>query len=248
MDSHLVCDLESVAQALAGDVSAARFLGAVKNLLHVQSCLSDLKQAADSLAALEALLASPRKRGTKERAATETALLSTAANLYARAVASAGGGREGGRGSTNIRDRLPVSSRSDHDLIVRVRNRALAHVYHEEALGGEIWHRSRAFLVEFSEGWRTAAFTQKLGFDGTLFRRLLSLVPVGISILQGQSIDAQAVISDELSLRPDLIALLRGHLVDPVAAFGSFETYRAALATVEEGSGGGVLRGGLSPR
>lgn len=75
-----------------------------KALLY-QSCRADLAQAETCVVGLKQLLNSPRKAGTLEKLATESALLMQAVLLYERATAGNGG--RGQRGSLGIASKLP---------------------------------------------------------------------------------------------------------------------------------------------
>lgn len=233
-------------EALAGDLERdPRFellAEIIRRAALEQSCASDLSQAQSCCDALEWLLASPRKRGTMERSATENALLMTAITLYARATATVG--KRGERGSVNIRARLAKvdpALATDHDTIVAIRNRAFAHVYPNEAVGGDVWHEERPFLVDQGAGWLPAGAKRSIQFHKPTFERLLRLLPCAQRLMIEKYHKSTNRMTELYNANPIPTALLEKHLVDPVEFFGSEESVRNALAGIPKGSASGLV-------
>src|SRR5688572_16058643 len=105
-------DARGIAHDLSIDPNYRRLHTTIQSALVAQSCVSDLTQARTTYEALETLVASPRKKGTLERSATENALLMTAVSLYARATSTSGS--QGERGSIFIASKLEEHQLADH--------------------------------------------------------------------------------------------------------------------------------------
>jgi hypothetical protein len=174
-------DLRGMARDLGDDPVYRRLATTIGKAARAQSCASDLAQARTAYESLDALLASPRKKGSIERSATENALLMTAVLLYARATSTSGG--KGERGSIDISSKLNDGQLLDHKALVDVRNRALAHVYSREPVADDLWHADQLFLVETEQGWKPAAATKRYQFHRPTLDRLHRQVPVASELV-----------------------------------------------------------------
>lgn len=229
----LFADLRLLAAQLADHSNWGKIQKAIRKAALAQSCVTDLAQASDCCSALRQLLVSPRKRGTEERAATESSLLMSAALLYARATEGNGG--RGERGSMQITAQLTSDALDDHRLIVKVRNRALAHVYHDEEVDNEIWHQSTLIAVLMPEGWLPAAASKRVQIHKSILDRLQRQIPVAQSIiLRAFHTHINNLINLMNSSGID-VAAANASLVDPIAVFGSGEAVKRALAGIPSG-------------
>ena len=120
-------DLNAIAAEIEGMPEYRRVRSAIEKAARAQSCVSDLAEAETCIAALDDILSSVRRSGTKTRSATEAALLRTAVTLYERATAA--GAKRGERGSIQIAHHLTAHQLDDHNALVELRQRSLAHVY-----------------------------------------------------------------------------------------------------------------------
>lgn len=227
-------DLRAIAAEIGDQPEYARIRTAIEQAARAQSCVSDLAEAETCLAALDDILGSIRRQGTITRLATEAALLRTAVILYERATA-AGGGKRGERGSIQIRDRLSPEQTEDHDVLVNLRHRMLAHVYSGEQSDGSVWHREELFLIERGGPWKAAFACQRIQFHGQIFRRLKSQVPVALALVQKRFHDRLAQMSAILTDEPLPLAVFERHIFDPVQRFGG----EAAVQQILEGEASG---------
>ncbi len=212
-------DVRGIANDLGDDPAYRKVATTIRKMAVAQSCASDLAQAQTCCETLDTLLASPRKKGTLERSATEHALLMNAVLLYARATSTSGG--RGERGSVGVSSKLTEGQRLDHEAIVAVRNRALAHVYSHEIVGDDLWHDDRLFLVETQDGWKAAAATRRVQFSRLTLDRLLRQVSVARSIVTEAFHKHTNALTELLTSNPVELALFEKNLFDPIAFFGS---------------------------
>lgn len=220
-------DLRTLAADLEGSEQYRRLRSAIEKAARTQSCLSDLAQAATCCDALEELLPSPRKKGTLNRSAIEASLLQTGVTLYERATSAAG--KRGERGSISIIDHLTDEQRSDHDALVNLRQRALAHVYIGEPINGEVWHRDVLFAVKVEDAWKPAAASHSLQFDRATFVRLKRQIPAANAILTTRYHTHTNALTAILNENPVAPAAFEKHQFDPVGLFGSARAVQAGL-------------------
>lgn len=235
---HFV-DLERLANELSGDDRYRRLTAVVRKAALAQSCKADIEQAKSVVQALKLLLASPRKRGTLERAATENALLFQAVILYVRATATSG--QLGERGSISIREMLTEEQRDDHQALIDLRNRAVAHVYSGEAVAGDVWHRQALYLVETEKGWVTSAAVVRLQLASETMERLKSLLPVAQSLLLARFHRHTNAITALMNEHGVSVVAFDRCPFDAIAFFGSEAEVEKSLATMEAGYGAGLI-------
>lgn len=221
-------DLNSIADELSGDSAKANIVAIIRRASVAQACVGDLAQAGSSLDALDALLVSPRKRGTLERSATEMALLFTAVSLYARATATTA--KKGERGSIQIGEKLSEDQRADHEALIRIRNRAIAHVHDDEPIEGELWHRNEMFLVELAPAWQPAGAVKRFQFHRPTFDRLKRQVPLAQTIITDVYHRHLNKLVDLMNADPPALAVFERHLFDPRERFDGAEGVKAVLA------------------
>jgi hypothetical protein len=153
--------------------------------------------------------------------------------LYARATAT--GGKMGERGSVDIRPKLSADQRADHQIVLNVRNRALAHVYVREPFDGHLWHDDMLFVVETPHGWKPAAASKRLQFHRDVFDRLKRQLPIALEILTAKFHKQMDAVTDFFSAEPVPLEIFEASTFDPVAVFGN----RAAVAEVLAGMASG---------
>jgi hypothetical protein len=197
------------------------------------ACQADLNQAADCVTALRSLIASPRKSGTMERAVTEGALLNQAVLLYARATST--GGSQGERGSRSIAHGLTPLQLEDHQALIDIRNRAIAHVYQGQEIDSTVWQRTVPLLIEFPPAFRPCFATQSIQFNRTAFDRLARQLPIATGIMVRAFYEALNKFMEQLATNPVPDTMLRKHGIDPVALFGTPERVEAIVASSDKG-------------
>jgi hypothetical protein len=212
-------------RSLYGEISARPEFGKLKrtidSALRRQSCRADLAQAETCLNALDQLLTSPRKDGTLEKSATGSALLMHAVLLYVRATAGNGG--KGERGSVEVASKLPPELLADHQLIVSLRNRALAHVYHGETIGGQIWSEQTILLIEQGSSFRPCVTTRTSQVSQPVIDALARLLPAASDLLKSKTDEQLNLLVQTLNESRIGIDLLSKHRVDPKEFFKTEE-------------------------
>ena len=228
-------DLRAIAAEIADKPEYARVASAIEKAARAQSCVSDLAEAETCCDALEEILASVRRQGTITRLATEAALLRTAVTLYERATAA--GAKKGERGSIQIAERLTPEQRADHDALVAVRQRSLAHVYVGEEIDGHVWHGDVLFAVEDPPAWRPAAASHRIQYHGPTLARLKRQVPIALDLVKERFHARLRELESILNQHPLSIEVFERHQFDPVEFFGSVQAARNILEARKAGRG-----------
>lgn len=228
-------NLRALASEIAHAPEYSRVLEAIDKAARAQSCVSDLAEAETCCVALRELLASPRRRGTLTRLATEGSLLRTAVTLYERATSA--GAKKGERGSIQIAERLNAEQLEDHENLVSVRHRSLAHVYAGEEIDGQVWHRDVLFAVEEPPAWYPAAASNRLQFADQTLQRLERQAPVALRLVKERFHSRLAKLTDMLNDNPLPAAVFEKHIFDPVPVFGSERSVQNVLEARKEGRG-----------
>ena len=221
-------DLGMIASELEANPRYKALFKTISSAMMAQSCAADIAQATDCCKTLANLLASPRKKGTLERSTTENSLLANAIILYARATAA--GNKGGGRGSIQIISKLTPQQRIDHDILVAIRNRAVAHVHTAQPIAGELWHNELMMAVESEQGWRPASASQRVQFDKPTFVRLGRQLPVAYEIVLVQFQKRVGAVTNMLNDASIPAALFETHQFDPVEQFGSISAVQQLLS------------------
>ena len=220
-------DLSRIVAELGDDPRYEGLVAIARKATVAQACVGDLAQARTCCEALDALLLSPRKQGTLGRAAMEAALLQSAVVLYARATAT--GGKKGERGAVQIRHKLAPKQRTDHDALIQIRNRAIAHVA-EEPIEGENWHTHELFLVEFGSAWQPVGAVKRFQFHKGMFERLKRQCAVAqtavITVFHGHL----NRLIEAMNAEPVPVEIFERHLFDPIEKFGGIESVSSVLA------------------
>jgi hypothetical protein len=226
-------DMSSLQRELSNNPEFSTFSRTIKKALFYQSCRADLAQAETCVGALKQILASPRKAGTLEKLATESALLMQAALLYERATSGNGG--LGQRGSLAIKSKLPAELLTDHELIVKLRNRAIAHVYHDEVIGEKIWSEQTILLIEQDSGFKPCAATRTSQVSKPILNALERLLPVASALAKSKTDRELNKLTETLNQNPIGIEVMSRHCIDPIEVFG---TKQRALEVANSSSRG----------
>jgi hypothetical protein len=231
-------DLRGIVRDIQDDPAYPGLANTIRRASTAQSCVSDLRQAETCCEALEALLLSPRKKGTMTRSTTENALLMTGVLLYARATSTSGS--MGERGSTDISSKLDAAQLIEHEALLEVRNRALAHVYSRTMIADGVWHDDTFFLVETDQGWKPAAGTKRFLFHRPTFDRLRRQLPIAGRLVKEVYHKRLNRLTDLLSENPVEWAIFEKNLFDPIQFFGSEQGVLNALAGMSDGEASGL--------
>jgi hypothetical protein len=231
---RMVIDAARLAEAVADDPRHHRLATTISKAIRLQSCLVDLRQAKDACEAVAWLLASPRGSGSTRKLITESSLLSTAVQLYVRAVGLAG--KRGERGSVAIRNALVGTDLDDHDALLALRNRALAHVHTHERLNDRVWHAGMILFVETdNSGHRLLATGRSVQFDGASLARAKRAIPVAATLLDGRLSKALEKVRTLVETNPVEPRIFEALAVDPATLMGSEAVAAAILRGVREG-------------
>jgi hypothetical protein len=149
--------------------------------------------------------------------------------LYGRATVTNTGRRE--RGAITIAAGLTLEQLADHEALLEVRNRAIAHVYLNETVGGEAWHHGLVFFIESGEGWRPAGASKSYQFHRETFERLKRQLPIAANLIRSRFRHRADAIATALNEGGVPIELIEANLFDPIECFGS----AAAVARILEG-------------
>ena len=154
--------------------------------------------------------------------------MNAAVILYARATATSGS--QGERGSVSPVDHLTAVQLADHEALLRVRNRALAHVYVGERMhDDETWHEDLFFAVETDQGWKPAAASHRLQFHRPTLDRLRRQVPIAREHLEKRFFAHIEKLTAALNEVPSGAEIFARHTFDPVAKFGSAQAVAQVL-------------------
>jgi hypothetical protein len=220
-------DLNAIAAEIEGMLEYKRVRSSIEKAARAQSCVSDLAEAETCIAALDDILSSVRRRGTKTRLSTEAALLRTAVTLYERATAA--GGKRGERGSIQIAHHLSADQLQDHEALVDLRQRSLAHVYPGAKVGGDIWHYDLMMLIEQGGPWKPAFASRRIQFHGDIFRRLKRQLPIALALVQTRFHDSIRKLSEILTEHPLPLEVFERHVFDPIEVFGNEAAVQSLL-------------------
>jgi hypothetical protein len=169
MDKILV-DLEAFADSEFIRKKIPKLKPIVRKAANTQSCYADLHQASDFFEALRNLAVVNSDFQSQGYNAVASSLLTSAVIFYARATSTSGS--KGERGSIDIRSELSDKERADHNLIVAVRNKAIAHVYPDHAFEEIKWHRQKIFLATRGNGLRPASASNMISLNAHIARAL----------------------------------------------------------------------------
>lgn len=228
--SHRFVDLQELVRHLGRHGPYRDLPRMLDQAVRAQSCQADLRQAEAALAALDRLMASPRAKGSLERNATEAALLMSAIILYVRATSTSSG--KGERGSVSVQAKLGGDLQKDHAVLVRLRNRALAHVYLYDAADEDlVWHENRPFL-EADDGetaWHVGVGSRSTQLHGGTIERLRRVLPPALEVVRARFRKRIDAVSEVINQHPVGTDLLERFMISPERLFGSVDAAEVAL-------------------
>lgn len=230
----VVVDLMKLAASIEARGGNRKVSGALRNAWRAQSCLADLKQAQSASDAFAAFAGQSEHLDPATLFQTQSALISMAVILYARATSTGGG--KGERGSIQLdAGKLTAEQQQDHEMLVRLRNGAIGHVETGARIAGDVWHRDFLFAKSTGAGnWGVASASLSVGFQVEVAEALRRQVPVAMALVSTRSrerLDKAIAALREQGLND---RKLLKHQVDPVEWFGSIE---AALLALSGGEG-----------
>lgn len=220
-------DLHALAETLSSDPKFKRLKPVIKDAVLRQSCVSDLSQAETALETLTAITRTDQKSSLESRA-VEHALLTHVILLYCRATA--GNGKRGERGSVNIRHHYSSQLCTDHDVIVDVRNRAIAHVYTGKSVDDHIWHEGLLFLLQTDDGLLPCGTTRSTQLNANVLQKLSRLLPPAIDLMRAKFIESTNRLVEILNQNGVMDTVINEHSFDPVAFFGSLDVVEQVIA------------------
>ena len=228
MSLPVTVDLMALARELEHRGGKRKLRGALESAWRAQSCLADLNQVRDILAVIDRLKAQTVSIDQTTLVHAQSALMTTAILLYARATATGRSSRE--RGSIRLKDLTP-QQREDHKTLIRIRNSALGHVETSADIAGDFWHALFVFAKQAGPGlWQYASASTSIGLNFDTVVVLKRQLPVAIEAVRARSHERlDDVLAAMQEINPSNATMLR-HQVDPIAWFGSLETARKMLA------------------
>jgi hypothetical protein len=232
-DIPITVDVRSLYGEISSNPALSGLQRTIKRAMLYQSCLADLRQADSSLHALKKLSNSPRNEGSIDKVTTQAALLMQAVILYVRATGGNNG--RGERGSVIITSKLTPELLKEHNLILLLRNRALAHVYHGEIIGDHIWSDQAIFLVEEGDAFRPSVTTRASQVNTKTAQILAGLLPIAIEIIDAKSSETLDGIVTSLNKHGVAYDLLLRHQIDLITFFGSEARARVFAASSKNG-------------
>jgi hypothetical protein len=229
MPLPLTVNLMALAIELERRGGKRKLAGVLRSAWRAQSCLADLNQVRDILVVLVDLRPSAPSMAPSAFVQVQSALMTSAILLYARATSTGGSSTE--RGSIRIVSSLTPEQRVDHKTLVDIRNRALGHVEHSASIEGDFWHAVYLFAKRVRNGtWGFASASTSIGLNFDTVAILNRQLPVAIDIIRErvrERLDHVHRAFQEMNPTEDL--MLR-HEVNPIDWFGSQESARMFLA------------------
>jgi hypothetical protein len=174
--ANILIDLEAFAESDQVKQKIPRLRDIIRKASNTQSCYVDLHEAQELIELLKRRPTVNEKVQIKERDLISSSLMTSAVILYARATSTSGS--KGERGSIDIRSELDSERLFDHNLIVSVRNKAIAHVYTKQDLQNVEWHRQRIFLVQNDIGIRPAVSAKRVHMDAAVALAVDRQIPI----------------------------------------------------------------------
>lgn len=227
----MTVDLMRLAASLEVKGGSRKLAKVLRTAWRTQSCLADLQHAQGTCDALESFSAAAASLEPAAILHTQSALLTTAILLYARATTNSSS-KSNERGSIQLDlGKLTRTQQSDHDTLIRVRNSALGHVESGASIAGDYWHRDFLFAKRCdATNWQVASASTSIGFTFAMLNVLKRQLPVASGQLRlkcGERLEGAMNALRELKLSD---ADFRRYQVNPIEWFGSVEAAQMALA------------------
>lgn len=196
-----------------------------------QACHADIKGAHSSLIAFNHWMHSDVSAFTNEHSLTiQSALLTKAIVLYARATH--GSADKGGRGSVQIKNRLPDDLKVEHDLIIDLRNRAIVHSHLGKEIGERVWEEQQLLLVQIGEGYKPMYTTRTTQIDYKAIVSLYKLLNFALDFYHQRFVEQSNQIVTRMHEAGFTEAELLEHAIDPTPYFSDAATFKGALANM----------------
>lgn len=223
-------DLMKLAASLEIKGASKKLTGALRTAWRTQSCLSDLRHAKGSCDSIDALFRVRSQFDDSSYQHLRNSAFVTSIILYARAT-STSSGKKNERGSVNLDvAKLAKNQREDHDLIIRLRNSALAHVERSSQIHGESWHKDFLFAKRSSlNNWEVASASLSIGFLDRTLDALKRQIPIASEELEKkcrERLNGAIHAIRELNL---VNLDLERYRVDPIEWFGGYHAAKLAL-------------------
>lgn len=232
MGHQYVVDLEALATELVNIEGLTRLGAKIRTLMVTQSCLADLRLAQSNLTALTELAARPDALSAASRETIIRSLIADCLMLYGRALAPMG--QRGARPEIKIHAKLTdPQDKADHDFLLSLRHRAIAHAYPGEEIEGHIWTSSSLCVAPDPDSrcWTPIITTRTTSRNPAVITTLRRMLPKAIEILASLT-----------NLRLDEVTMMLNSAGSPVVEpmrrcarlaaefFGSEETAKGILA------------------
>lgn len=210
-----------------------RIAGLLKRINLVQACHADVKSAFSSIVALDQWLQSDTSVFTDEQSLTiQSALLTKAVILYARATH--GSAENGGRGSSQLKSKLPDNLKVEHDIIIDLRNRAIVHSHLGKQIGDRIWEEQQLLLVENGDGYKPMHTTRTTQIDYKAVVYLQNLLSFALDHYHRLFINLSSLMVERMHSAGFTEEEMLAHSIDPTPYFSNEATFKQALANMPE--------------
>lgn len=241
MSLPLFTDLFAVADRLEFDPRFNRLRPTLKKAARMSSCVNDLRQSLACFEALQASFGAALPEQNPNDWIIPDALLNQTIILYARATSTNGKGGE--RGPTGIAEQLDADQLKDHETLLLLRNRVIAHVYPGQVVSGKVWREEKVFLVKNQFGITPLAGTKRISFDPHIFYVIARQIPFALQIVKLR-LDEELDKAFQIINNTDIpFGILSQCLVNPVDFYGSEDAVLGILSGMDAGFGAGIISG-----
>lgn len=214
-------DLLALSKELKPNTKQRKLKGVLLQAWRAEACLGDLLQSRDCCRRLRSMVDQNDGSHGPEVQTVIKALQTTAVMLYARATSTSG--KAGERGSIQLKkESLSSEQKEDHATLIALRNEALAHVNPNHKVGDRLWHKVILFAVPNAHGqWVPAAATNETTWHRDTLERLERMLPLAIDFVEERFKVRLRTVQESMVEAGIDEAMLRRHLFDPIATFGS---------------------------
>lgn len=237
----IAIDLKAAADSLPSEF--AKIAGMIRSLSSAHSIRMDIEVAYDMVQALEVVLPQARLQSTTINWASNAALalLNSAIVMYVRATKSS----SKHRGSINFLKDFTPSERETHDLLVELRDDAIAHFGPGEIYNGPTWqHEGVSLPLDDPNDMRVMTASHRVIMQKQLQERMHLHFHRCLMIAERETQKRNAALVVEMNANVEdgtLLAELHKHQVDLIDFFETEEARDNALGGLRRGRRSGVV-------
>lgn len=234
-------DLRAAANSLPSEFK--KIAGMIRSLSSAHSIRMDIETAYDMIHALDVVQPEARSQTNQINWASSAslALINSAIVLYARATKS----ESRHRGGLNFLRDFDTSERETHDLLVKLRDDAIAHFGPGESYDGPAWQREGVFLsIDDPNDMRVMTASRRVIMQKQLQSRMLRHLHRCLMICERETQKRNAALVEEMNARAEhgrLFAELKKFEIDLADFFKTSEAMENALGGSRMGRRSGVV-------